>query len=221
MVDLVVVTPDGSYPLVIEAIFQRPQAVGIRAITREIVKDALHDSSGNAIDLLRPYLGRAKKALLIRDFEVSGWEEQGAQALRNELTGLMQTNGWAEDSCAAIVVEPEIEGWLRMPSTHLENLVREKARRNRAHTFEQIRDGLERIIAGRGGRASTGKAVRPKETFEDLLRLFGIPRSNAHYQFLAERESLRRCESESFNTLVEILRGWFPVEANASIEEGR
>lgn len=212
MLDLVIITPDGAYPVVLEAMLGRPQALGIRPLTRQIVKDALHDSSGNTVDLLRPYLGKCRHALLVRDFEGSGWGERGAPALTDELVQSAIANGWSTETFAAVVVEPEIETWLRMPSTHLENLVREKARRNRDYTQEQIRTALEEIVQTNGGRGNDGKPFRPKESFAEFLRLFGMPFSNSHYKYLAEKESLHRCTSESLNRLTGILRRWFPAQ---------
>jgi hypothetical protein len=212
MIDLVIITPDGAYPVVLSAMLNRPHALNIGQISREIIKDALHDSSGNAVDLLRPYLGKSRKALVIRDLEGSGWEDRGSAVFATELLKSAIENGWNEESCAVIVVEPEIEVWLRMPSPHLESMVHEKARRNRDLSSDQIHSALEEIIDKTGGRTADGKPVRPKESFELFLRLFGIPRSNALYQYLAERESLARCVSRSFNHLTEILHNWFPVQ---------
>lgn len=220
MIDLAIITPDGAYPVVLEAMLNRPDALGIRHIIREIIKDALHDSSGNTVDLLRPYLGKCRKALLVRDLEGSGWEERGAQALTDELIQKAIANGWDAAACRAIVVEPEIEVWLRMPSTHLVSLVREKARKNREYSPEQILACLEEIICKTGGRTADGKPVRPKESFAEFLRQFGMPRSNALYRYLAERESLSRCVSTSYNRLITILQNWFPVPVSNAIIGG-
>jgi hypothetical protein len=212
MEDLIVVTPDGAYPLVLEEFLARHASLGIRPVSRRIIKDPLRDSSGELPELLRPYLGKMRKALAIRDLEGSGWEGRGAAELEEHLTRRMIANGWPDDDCAAIVVQPEVEAWLRFPSAHLDQLVAERARRNRDWTSVQRSDALESLVAQFGGRDDAGKPRHPKEIFEGFLHQFGMPRSNALYQRLAQRESLASCITASFLRLRDVLRLWFPVE---------
>ncbi|MDQ3583148.1 MAG: hypothetical protein M3495_16785 [Pseudomonadota bacterium] len=179
MTDLVVVTPDGAYPLVLEEFLNRAASLGVRSVSRRIIKDPLRDSSGELPDLLRPFLGKSRKALAIRDLEGSGWEERGAVALEEHLLERMHRNGWASSDCAAIVVPPEIEAWLRLPSTHLDDLMTERARRHREWTTARRHQVLDGIVGDFGGCDDTGKPCRPKEVFEEFLRQLGIPRSNA------------------------------------------
>jgi hypothetical protein len=211
MDDLVVVTPDAAYPLVLEEFFKRHQSMGIRHISRRIIKDPLRDSSGQLPELLRPFLRHSQRALAIRDLAGSGWEDRGPAALEEWLLRQMRANGWAEGSCAAIVVDPEIEIWLRLPSEGVDELIQERARRNRLLTPAQRRQRLGEIVARLGGYTENRKPTQPKEAFAEFLRVFGMPRSNALYRWLAAEEPLEHCVTPSFLRLRDLLRSWFPV----------
>jgi len=214
MYDLVVVTPDGAYHLVLNALLDRTESLGIRPVKRQLLKDPLHDSSGDLTNLLRPLRRGYHRALVIRDLAGSGWEKHGVQGLEDHLYKQLRSLDWAEKDCAAIVVEPEIESWLRMPSPHLDRLLTERARRNRELDTSGQREKLSELIERHGGLANNGKPLQPKEVFEDFLFYFGIPRSNSLYQRLAQQESLTNCMTPSFIRLRNKLQTWFPAQGN-------
>ena len=122
----------------------------------------------------------------------------------------MRANGWFHKKYAAIATEPEIEDWLRLPSRSILELLeaRAKKHRDRVKSFQRVLDGL---IGAHGGRDGRGKARQPKEVFELLVRHFGIPPANSLLGFLARREPLGGCLSDSFNRLLQVLRTWFPA----------
>ena len=74
---------------------------------------------------------------------------------------------------------------------------------------------LDGIVRDFGGCDDTGKPRRPKEVFEGFLRRLDIPRCNALYQRLAQKESLPSCATPSFLRLRDLLRNWFPVLSGA------
>jgi len=211
---LAILVPDGTYLAVLRQLFEtRGQSLGIREIGFDIIKDALHDSSPETVLLLRPYLRSCTHALVFRDLHGSGSETEGAEALEKTLLAELCANGWTRDKAEVIVVDPEIEAWLRFDSTHLADLAQKRARRNREQAellFPTVRN---RAIVATGGMAPTGKPKKPKETFETILREFGIQRSNSLYGGLAEKESLQDCAAPSFQRLITILRRWFPASS--------
>jgi len=217
MADLVVVTPDGAYPQVVGELLKRHQSLQIRPVSTEWIKDPWRDSSGQIVTLLRPYLGICDHALVLRDLSGSGRESDGATGLEQKLRNDLQANGWNESNSDAIVVEPEIEDWLRLPSAALCDLVKERARRQKDRAADPL--AIQRVVHEKlrfhGGLDARGKARKPKEVFEDVLRDFGIPRANALYGALARSESLHNCASVSFNRLVTRLQGWFPASQAA------
>jgi hypothetical protein len=149
--------------------------------------------------------------MIVRDLHGSGWESRGAQALEISLKEGMVGSGWPEDRCCAIVVEPEIEAWLRFDSTHLHHLVRERARKKLEWDDLLLKPLIDEIIKSNGGVGAGGKPLHPKEVFEDVLKYFGIQRSNALYGQLARAESLKGCVVPSFQRLTGVLKLWFPA----------
>jgi hypothetical protein len=209
---LVILVPDGAYPLVLGTFLTRRRpSLRIAEIPFEVCKDALHDSSTDVAALLRPFLKTCTHALVVRDLHGSGWEDRGPGELEAHLSSQLNRNGWSPDQSAALVVEPEIEAWLRFDSPHLRNLIRERARRRVADAELLFPEVAKEALARSGGVDSWGKPAQPKEAFEGLLLQFGIQRSNALYGRLAEVESLDRCRVPSFRRLVRTLRTWFPL----------
>lgn len=211
MLDLVILSPDGAYALVLPALLKRPQSLGIRDVTFEVRNDPYHDSSGNIVELLRPYVGQSSRALVVRDLEGSGQEAGGAKALETELAAALQRNGWTAENSAALVLEPEIESWLRLDSAHLDALIRKLARR-RKEDVGQWHEVVQTAAHANGGWLGHGKSVRPKEVYRSVLNHFGISPSNALLAELASKESLTGCSVPSFVRFREIVRGWFPLQ---------
>lgn len=211
--DLVILCPDAAWQQVLDMLLhKRHQSLGIREVQCRFVSDPLHDSSGQAVELLRPFQSQAGYALVVRDLHGSGRERDGAEALQVAIREALVSSGWAEDRCAAVVADPEIEAWLRFDSSHVETLIRERARRNQAEVGAW-RARVDELTEQHGGRNPQGKPLNPKEVFAGLtLNHYGIPTSNELLAFLARRESLKRCEVPSFRRFTELMRSWFPSQ---------
>jgi hypothetical protein len=207
---LVVVVADSAYEAVLNELFVRSGEAGFRQVLPRIVPDPFHDSSGKLTELLRPFLREYDHALVLRDLAGSGWEHKGARKLEEWLETQMHGNGWLHKKHAAIVTEPEIEEWLRLPSASLADLLKARAKTHR-DCIKSFQNVLDDLLKQHGGRNQLGKACKPKEVFEDLVRHYGIPPANALRGFLAKREPLNGCMSHSFNRLLQILRSWFPI----------
>lgn len=207
---LVAVVADRAYEAVLNEVFTRSREAGFGSVNLKIVPDPFHDSSGKLTELLRPFLREYDHALVLRDLAGSGYETRGARELEQRLEEQMHENGWSHKHYTAIVTEPEIEEWLRLPSPSMSDLLKERARKNRdaVRIFQRVLDDLINTHGGRDGR---GKACKPKEVFEDLVRYYGIPPANALRGFVAKREPFNGCLSNSFNRLLQTLRSWFPT----------
>lgn len=211
--DLVVLVPDGAiYSVVATLLEKRRPSLGLRQVAAEIIKDVWHDSSAEskAVELLRGFLRIHERALILRDLAGSGWETRGARSLEQALAAALAGNGWPSDRIAAIVIEPELEIWLRIGSPHVQTLIGEFARRNTAATGLRFAQQVQTAVQKSGGELR-GKPRQPKEAFESVLEHFGVPRSNALYRRLSERESLTGCAVPSFQRFVGILQAWFPA----------
>jgi hypothetical protein len=90
-------------------------------------------------------------------------------------------------------------------------MIRERSRKKIEWDGLLLDPLISQIIEKNGGRSFNGKPKHPKEVFEELLRHFGIQRSNALYGHLASVESLAKCSVPSFLRLCEMLRSWFPA----------
>jgi hypothetical protein len=209
--DLIAVVPDGAIEQVVTNLLeQRVSQLGISKIKFEVKKDIFHDNSSEAatVDLLRGYIRTHRYALVIRDLEGSGWENDGAAELEAAFRDRIRANGWP-DRVEVIALEPEIEAWLRFDSAAFQSLIEQQARSKKPANGAAV----SRIVASAtqaNGGATGNKPKRPKEVFESVLAEFGIPRSNSLYGRLAKQEVLSGCRVGSFNRFSQILTGWFP-----------
>jgi len=198
-----------------DALLSRPHSLGIRSLAWKCIPDPFHDCSPEAAEVLRPFQRDHSHALVIRDFEGSGWEERGIEAFAGATMQKLIDSGWHPDSCWVLIVEPELEAWLRMESAHMAHLLRDRARKRR-NMLPKWRERLREAIQRNGGNLPNGKPRRPKEVFRDLLSYFGIPPASALFSMLAAKESLRGCSVESFNDLGAILKCWFPQDGGTN-----
>ncbi len=210
---LVVLVPDGAIHNVVTTLLEkRRPSLRLPELAFDVVKDALHDSSpeSTAVELLRGFSRSHARAMVLRDLDGSGWEPRGAGALEQELAKALSANGWSQERVGAVVIDPELEIWLRLDSPHVQALVMDRARRNASLTGLLFSQHVRAAVQKCGGEIH-GKPRRPKESFETILERFGIPRSNALYRELAGKESLDGCAVPSFNRFVDTLRKWFPT----------
>ena len=209
--DLVVLVACGAIQQVVETLLKtRRESLGIRAIEFKVHRDPLHDSGSISagVTLLRGFLGSHQYALVIRDLEGSGWEDLGADSMEQKFTAALEANGWS-GRAATIVLEPEIEAWLRFDSSAFTKLIKGQARMRRGDGDAEIKATAARHAQRTGGCTDINKPVRPKEVFESVLADYGVIRSNSLYGHLAERESLKVCQVPSFVRLKSQLTDWF------------
>jgi len=214
--DLVVVGADADVLAIARTIItQRGKSLGIRPVRAEksdFIRDVLHDSSppDAVAGLLRGYTETHHHAVALRDLEGSGYERKGAGKLAADIETALSRSGWGTERIGVIVIEPEVERWLRLESVHFEKLVRENVRRGR-FSPAALRAAVESALQNHGGVERDDKPVRPKEVFLDILGKFHIPQSSSLYAQLAARESLKGCTVPSFIRFLEVLRCWFPA----------
>jgi hypothetical protein len=208
--ELVIICPDGAWKAVMNALFSRPESLGIRRITPHVIVDPMHDSSLQVVELLRSFLRDGVKVLVVRDLHGSGREHLGEAGLEQEIVAQLQTNGWPPKDVSAIVADPEVESWLRFDSVHLGRLIQDRARKNRSHASDwktRLEDALKKF----GGTTEIGKPKQPKEVFNEITQVsYGIPTSTSLLGHLASVESLKRCQTPSFNRFLGRMRDWFP-----------
>ncbi|MDI6791439.1 MAG: hypothetical protein QME81_01035 [bacterium] len=213
--DLIVVGADEDILAIVRTIIlQRGKSLGIRPVKPDkcdFLKDVLHDSSPpeSVTGLLSGYLGTHHRALALRDFEGSGFENRGLDLLEQEIEKALHKSGWDAERVKTIVIEPEVERWLRFDSLHLAQLIRENTRRAGSWNIKEFQAKVVQLVEQRGGQEDL-KPVRPKEVFLDILSEYRIPQSASLYSQLAKKESLMGCTVPSFCKLVNTLQMWFP-----------
>ena len=142
---------------------------------------------------LRPWLRRARHALVMFDQEGSG-SRRSVNEVEQEVEQRLRANGW-EDRSAAICISPELEAWVWAPN--LGAALRKPLVTNAAQWAKDV--GLS--------FGDRGKPERPKEAFEALIK--PIPRSSAIYSDLASALDFRQCADPAFLKLRSTLTAWF------------
>ncbi|MDW8396882.1 MAG: hypothetical protein RMM31_11640 [Anaerolineae bacterium] len=165
----------------------------------EIVVASRHDPEvyKEAHELLRPYLNRAKCALVMLDYDGCGASVSCAQVEQDIETNL-QRNGWSADCCAAVAIEPELEAWVWRDSVHI--------RRALGYGLEHS-EKLTAILH-RHGLQTNGKVSRPKEALIEALKESPSkkPKSSNLFAAIAQKVSLQGCQDRAFNKLCQVLQ---------------
>jgi hypothetical protein len=112
----------------------------------------------------------------------------------------LEANGW-NGRAAAIVIDPELEIWAWANSPHVARVLGWSDPELRAWLNEK-----EFLPAGQS------KPVKPKDAWNEALRMLKKPRSNALFADLAKRVTLAGCVDPAFGKLKTTLQGWFPVQ---------
>jgi len=150
-----------------------------------------------AADFLAPYVTSHRHALVVLD---AAWDGAPGDAayLRNQLMNGMQTKGWEENDCQAIVINPELEIWVWADSREVSGVLRT--------SWDDIH-----ALAKQAGYwdEDQPKPGYPKELLEALLQRQRRPRSSALFQEIARRVGLSRCQDPAFVMLRETLQAWF------------
>ncbi len=198
--DLVLLVADANMEQTVKGLLSRPEALGIRAVTFEVIKHVERDPGClKGADLLRLYRDRYRHALVLFDREGSGREGSSREVLERDLEERLASD-WGERA-RVVVLDPELEAWLWSDSPHVDAVL---GWGGRAQSLRSWLVDRNLLVAG------AVKPQRPKEAAEKALRQVWKPRSSALYGELARKVSFKRCEDPSFRRLLAILRGWFP-----------
>jgi len=201
--DLVILAADRSIELVLAALVDRPDDLGIRPIEVRTLAHPRRDPGclRESQDLLRSQAMMASFALVVFDREGCGRDAAAPEAVEREVVSRLEANGW-EGRAAAVVVDPELEVWAWTRSAALTRRLGWNGRESE----------LEKALLDAGFlRQGDHKPHRPKKALELALRATGKPRSSALLQELARTLPTTPCEDLSFRRLCAVLRAWFPV----------
>ena len=202
-IDLVALLPGLDERETMSALLtRRHKTIGVRRIDFELLPHPRRDSGCHqeAEEALRPYLRRARHALVLFDHFGSGQDLRPAVEVESDVERRLNANGWC-DRGLAVVIEPELESWVWSDSDVV------------AKTLSWPGGGarLDEWL-GNGGYREIGLEPRqPKEAFLAALRSAALRKSAAIYRKLAETLPVGDCKDRSFQKLRSQLRAWFPV----------
>lgn len=198
--DLFVLVADKNVHFALEGALARPEAIGIRPISRQIRVHSGRDGGcrTTGVDILALERRLHDAFLLVFDFEGCGGDCEAVE-LEAQLDAQLQERVGLKSK--AIVIEPEADIWVWGSDNVLSEI------------FEWPLDvGPRDWLVGNGFVFSPdGKPLRPKEALEALLTVHRKPRSSALYKRITSRISLARCTDPAYRRTRDALLGWFPT----------
>ena len=204
--DLVCVVADGQIEATISTLLDRPRALGIRPITKEIVRHPNSDPGcyEKSTDILRGFRKDADHALIILDHAWKGAPSTSGTELESLIEDKLDregVKGWA----VPVVIEPELEAWVFSASPHVDRILGWRGRK----------PGLRRALEDRNlWMSGDSKPADPKTALEWAAREAGKRRATPIYRELARRVSTRGCQDRAFLRLKGLLQGWFPPDSS-------
>lgn len=190
--DLIVLVADKDMKAVIETLIEEKSQhqLQIRAIEFHVINHPNRDPGvrKGAHEVLRIHQDDYVKAMVILDYEGSGFEGLPEELEEEIGENIVRNTRWKRDDVEVIVVKPELEIWVWGVADKFPDIFGKKVPR---YDF---------------------KPSRPKEEFEKILREVGRPQSPSLFREIARkvnRNHVENCRDRAFRKLVETLRGWF------------
>ena len=208
MIDLVCVVADKQMEAAISGLLDRPGALGIRPIAKEILRHPGHDPGccHRPTEILRGYRNHAKHALVILDHAWDGVPEKTGAKLESLIEDRLDHEGM-KDWAIPVVIDPELEAWVFSASPHVDQIL---GWRNRSP------DLREALIQRNLWNPRDPKPADPKSALEWALREVRKPRDSSIFRELARRVSTRRCQDRAFLRLKNLLQDWFPPNSSGN-----
>ena len=212
MMDLVCVVADKQIRAALSGLLERPRALGIRPITKEILLHPEHDSGcfRRPAEILRGYRLAAEHALIVLDHAWDGVPASSGvdlETLIDEKFRSAGMAGWA----APVVIDPELEAWVFGASPRVAEVLGWTGPTSLRETLE--RQGF--------WEPDALKPDDPKAALEHVLRRTGKSRSASLFRRLAQRAGTRSCRDRAFVRLRKLLRSWFPPGSPGVVTVGR
>jgi hypothetical protein len=205
MSDLICLVADKNMEAVMEALFTRPQALGIQAIQHDVVVHPRRDPGcfHEAEEFLKTYRYSHAHALALLDHAWQGAPATTGLQLEEMLRERFRRTGlydWAE----VVVIDPELEVWVFSDSPWVDRCLGWSGRNVPLRAWLQS-EQLWPVAAQ--------KPTLPKVAVERSLHELRRPRSSSIYRDLATNVGLDRCTDAAFLRLRALLQMWFPAFA--------
>ena len=155
----------------------------------------------NHAEYPRAFLDSYRYALVLFDLDGSGSHKPREETER-EVDGELSRNGWKQRA-KAIVVEPELEIWIRGASRKVPEIL----------GWNRKYAELRRWLGEQGlWPEENDKPLDPKEAMRRTMREARSRRSPRKFFELASTISLKGCRDPSFGDFKHMLRWWFPPQ---------
>ncbi len=207
MKDLLVFAADADIGVFMDAILNRPAAVGIRPLTFDIIRHPQRDAGmvQTGPELARLRKREYSKVILLWDHHGSGREKRfAAPVVAAEVSGRLDTVTWSGNH-AVVALDPELEHWL----WYCEPALSSYRGISRADLDAFVDDHAAHL-----GHSPQGlKTEQPKELFEAIVRI-RLRRTISPRDFaeIGKRAGVTGLTSStSFRHFVQTLREWFPA----------
>ena len=212
MIDLVCVVADRQIEAAISGLLDRPSALGIRRIEKEILRHPGRDPGCYfyPTEILRGYRQSAEHALIIFDHAWEGRPTGSAADFESNIVEKFRREGM-EDWAVPVVIEPELEAWVFSASRNVDQIL---GWRNRN---PDLREALEQQSFWKPGDPKPGD---PKEALDWALREVKKPRDSSIFRDLARRVSTKSCQDRAFRRLRGLLQDWFPPSSSGNGRAG-
>ncbi|QHA84455.1 hypothetical protein E3Z27_23725 [Pseudomonas mediterranea] len=212
MKDLLVYAADADAEAFVEAILNRPQALGIRSIDFDIERHPLRDAGmvQSGAELARMKKGKYHRALLMWDHHGSGRDHRQTPAeVEQEIQNKLDSYTWSGNSAVTVLV-PELEQWLWFCENALVAYC--------DITVNQLAQWQVERATKLGTTVDTLKARQPKELFEHVMReRLKRTISPRDFKQIGQRASVKGLlKCPSFLSITEALRSWFPADPDAA-----
>ena len=208
MIDLVCVVADKQMEAAISGLLDRPKAIGIRPIAKEILRHPGHDPGcyDRPTEILRGYRQSAEHALIILDHAWDGVPSKSGAHLESLIDEKFRDEGMA-DWAVPVVIDPELEAWVFSGSPHVAQIL------GWQNPNPDLRETLEQQHFWKPGNP---KPTDPKAALRYVLRETGKRHSSSLFRELARRVSTKRCQDRAFLRLRNLLQDWFPPNSSTN-----
>jgi hypothetical protein len=208
--DLFVLVADSDAEALLGAVLKRPRLLDVRQITFDIRRLYSRDSGmvkeGPEIARMMVNKSDHSRLLLVWDHHGSGWDNRPTIDAACKIQDRLDGTTWSDRS-AAIVLVPELEEWIWQ---HPLDLARPLGLNDAE--FAQLLPAIPRHNDWVFERCTTDA---PKELFGALVyhqkKRRPLPED---FERIGSTARLRRWNtSHSFQTFVNVLRKWFPIQS--------
>ncbi len=201
--DLFVLAADLELANALEGLLSRSRDLGIEDIEFDIERHINRDSGcrSEAVEYLRPYLGRYRYALIVFDYHGCG-SSLPREGIQRNLEKQLARNGW-ENGAKVIVIDPELEVWVWSHSPTVSRVLGWDDR------YPELRRWLGDQQLWPPGDS---KPTHPKKAMREAMRHGRVQRSARKFSELATAVELDGCRDPAFNELKTTLRRWFSLE---------